>query len=184
MWFKIAQLISWFIMPIILVIIGWKIKKWLKEIEYSQWGNQKLIEKKLKLFDEIMPRLNELYCFYLFVGNWKEISPDDIIKNKRYLDSKMFIYAAILGKKLVSAYEKFIKISFETYVSEGSNAKIRTIISGFDGDRRIHCNYNWEDKWDLFFSSPETFNKIIFQESYDAVVREFQRSIGIIYKDN
>jgi hypothetical protein len=178
--YQLANLILNALVPVVVVLIGWKLNQRLKEIEQSQWANQKLVEKKLQLFDEIMPKLNDLYCFYMFVGHWKDISPSDVIDIKRFLDKEVVIYTPILGKEFARAYERFMDIAFETYASEGGDAKIKCVIAGLNGDRTIHSHYEWDPSWDRMFPNPGSFNKVPFQNAYDHVLRAFQRSIGIV----
>lgn len=180
---EIIKLVIEALIPIVVLFVGWKLNKRLKEIEYSQWANQKLVEKKLLLYDEIMPRLNDLFCFYMFVGHWKDISPVDVIDAKRYLDKKVNIYAAILGNGFLQAYDQFSKIAFQTYTAEGADAIIKSVIEGLDGDRRIHCHYEWSSNWDSLFPQKPSFDKIKFRTFYDNVVQAFQRSIGIVHEE-
>lgn len=184
MTYQIINLVLNAMIPFAVVLIGWKLNQRLKELEQSQWANQKLVEKKLLLYDDIMPRLNDLYCFYMFVGHWKEISPSDVIDSKRFLDKKVNVYNGILGKSFLRAYDNFMEVAFETYANEaGGDAKIRCTIDGFDGDRRMHGRYEWDPNWESLFPDRQSFNKIPFQKAYDGVVRAFQRSIGIIGKE-
>lgn len=169
------------LVPIVVVLVGWRLNKRLKTLEQANWANQKLVERRLQLFDDIMPRLNDMYCFYNFVGNWKEITPADVISTKRYLDKKVQVYAAILGRTFVNTYEAFNKVAFKTYSDAGTDAKIRSVISGFDGDRKSHCRYEWDQQWDTLFLTPAVYDKTAFQASYRAVEDEFQRTIGITF---
>ena len=179
MWLEIAKLIVAALVPIVVVLVGWKLNRRLKAFEHAQWANQKLIEKKLQLFDEIMPKLNDLYCFYNFVGNWKDITPGDVMVIKRTLDKKINVYGAVLGKAFLEAYGRFMKCAFETYVGEGADAKIRSVITGFDGDRQMHCHYQWNLDWDQLFPVPPSYNKTEFQLRYAAVESAFQTAIGV-----
>jgi hypothetical protein len=178
-WLEALKLVVSALVPLVVVLVGWGLSKRLKALEQAHWTNQKLIERRLQLFDDIMPRLNDMYCFYNFVGNWKEITPADIIAAKRYLDKKIHVYAPLLGHPLLVAYEEFGRVAFETYGGTGADARIRTVVAGFDGDRRIHCKYSWDSKWDVLFPMPATYDKTAFQEHYQAVEAAFQQAIGI-----
>jgi len=86
---EIIKLIVSATTSIVIVIIGLSINKRLKVFEHKQWKNQKLIEKRLEIYSELAPMYNDLLCYYIFVGNWKELSPDNIIKHKRIIDKKI-----------------------------------------------------------------------------------------------
>ena len=46
------------ITPVSVVVVGWLINSRLKRLDHIQWSNQKLIEKRLALYDEVSPLLN------------------------------------------------------------------------------------------------------------------------------
>ena len=53
------------------VLLGIWVARATRRLEASQWVNQKLIEKRINLLEEILPRLNDLYCYFEWIGNWK-----------------------------------------------------------------------------------------------------------------
>ncbi|MET5021543.1 hypothetical protein AAHH78_43170, partial [Burkholderia pseudomallei] len=67
--------------------------------------NQKLIEKRLALYDTIAPLLNRQLCFYTWVGPWKDISPDDVIRATRELDQTIHIYRHLFDDDVYRAYQ-------------------------------------------------------------------------------
>lgn len=83
---EIVKLAAEVLTPVSVAAFGWLVSHRLKQLELVQWTNQKLIEKRLALYDTIAPLLNRLLCFYTWVGPWKDISPDDVIRAKRELD--------------------------------------------------------------------------------------------------
>ena len=66
---EVVKLLVGILNPIALLIIGWFINKRLKKVEQSQWLNQKMIEKRLEIYDKLAPSFNDLFCFYTNVGN-------------------------------------------------------------------------------------------------------------------
>lgn len=54
--------------------------------ERAQWTNQKLIERRIAVFDEMAPLLNDLFCFFRFVGDFRAITPPEAVSRKRSLD--------------------------------------------------------------------------------------------------
>lgn len=167
-------------LPVVLVFIGWRINKSIKELEHSHWANQKIIEKRLQLFDQIAPRLNDLYCFYLFIGRWKEISPMDLVQIKRELDRLVYTYRAILGVELTETYRNFMdKVAFHVYNKAGENARIIGEIENRLGDRRIHAAYDWQDEWQQVFYADRTFDRDIFVAEFFKLMQVFQSSLGL-----
>jgi hypothetical protein len=157
MWtsFEFAQLGVEALAPVLVVIVGLALNRSVKRLEQAQWGNQKIIEKRLALYDEIAPDLNKLYCFYMWVGYWKDVSPKDVVDTKRKLDTTVNIYRHLMSRDFYTAYEGFIDLLFLTYSGTGEDAKIRSAIIGPLGDRSIHANYIWERQWDSSFAPPD-----------------------------
>jgi len=112
---EVAKLGASIFTPVVVIVLGLFINRRLKRFEHLQWSNQKLIEKRLELYDKLAPQLNKLYCFYMWVGYWKKISPEEAIATKRELDMQVNIYRHLLGTEFYSEYEKYIALLFETY---------------------------------------------------------------------
>lgn len=88
---EVVKLLIGVLTPLSVAAFGWFISHRLKRFELMQWSNQKLVEKRLTLYDFLAPRLNKLLCFYTWIGDWKDISPQDVVKTKRDLDQSMYI---------------------------------------------------------------------------------------------
>lgn len=83
---EIAKLIASVLTPISVVVFGFWINRRLKVFEHLQWANQKVVEKRLYVYQELVPLLNDLLCYFTYVGNWKTHNPASIIELKRKLD--------------------------------------------------------------------------------------------------
>jgi len=151
----------------------------LKRFEQLQWSNQKVIEKRLSIYDEIAPKLNRLLCFYTWVGIWKEISPEEVLKLKRDLDQTINIYCHLFDRDVFDSYQNFIHTLFKTFQGSGANAKIRSVIKGPDGDRTTHSYYTWDNKWVQEFDSNGAPDKAEIRNKYYACMSSLKRSIGL-----
>lgn len=65
------------ITPILVAGIGWLLAGRLKNIEQLQWGNRKLTEKRIQIYEKVSPLLNRLYCYFIYIGDWQAHSPKD-----------------------------------------------------------------------------------------------------------
>ena len=167
-------------LPVVLVFIGQRINRSIKELEHSHWANQKIIERRLQLFDHIAPKLNDLYCFYMFIGRWKEISPVDLVKIKRELDRLVYTYRAILGVEFTENYRHFMDtVAFHVYNKAGENARIIGEIANRLGDRKIHANYEWQEEWQDEFYFDRKFDRELFVDEFFKVMQAFQNSLGL-----
>ena len=112
--------------PIVVVIIGFIFNKRLKDFEKKQWTNGKILEKRLAIYDRIVPFLNDILCFNCYIGNWKEITPCDAIRYKRLLDKDLNIYKPLFDINVWDSYNVFIHLCFDTYSGWGRDATLRS----------------------------------------------------------
>ena len=177
---EIAKLIVGVLTPLSVALLGWLFSRQLKRLDLSNWTNQKLIEKRLAIYDEIAPRLNKLLCFFTWVGYWKTVSPADAIQAKRELDKTLNIYRHVFEGEVYEAYQDYIHILFETYTSAGHDAKLRALVRSPDGDRRTDGAYAWSDAWNSCFSEPRNaVDKGEVRARYKALMAALTRSLGV-----
>ena len=148
------------ITPIIGGIIAWKLAKVGKTLNKKQWTGQKIIEKRLAFYDEVVPLLNDLYCYYKMVGNWKEPTPPEIIEKKRFLDKQFYIYAHIFKNDILGMYQPFIHNCFKTHNDWGLDAKIMMNLT-----KRVVLP-NWNPEWNALFAEEDMVDKKLFENSY------------------
>jgi hypothetical protein len=171
----ITKLIVAGLTPVLIAIIGLLISKKLKKLEHNQWRNQKLIEKRLLVYDELAPLLNDILCYYSYVGNWKEHTPIQIIALKRIVDKKIYLVAPMFCKEFFSACMTFMNLCYGTYKDWGEDAKLKT---NFER-RKQAMGANWDLKWDKIFCVDECsdFNNI--RTAYLQIMNIFSEEIGL-----
>src|SRR5947207_10773523 len=94
--------------PLLVALFGFTINRNLQRLTAAQWRNQKAVERRLTFFDQVAPWLNDVYCYVLQVGNWKELSPFEVIGLKRKLDKAFYVNAALFPSPLLRRYITFI----------------------------------------------------------------------------
>jgi len=177
---EIAKLVVGVLTPLSVALLGWLFSRQLKRLDLSNWTNQKLIEKRLAIYDEIAPRLNALLCFFSWVGYWKTVSPPDAIRAKRELDRTMNIYRHVFEPEVYRAYQAFIEGLFETYNGAGQDARLRALISGPDGDRRSQGSYAWDEAWATSFCEPaQALGCMEVRSRYKVLMAALTRSLGV-----
>lgn len=177
---EIAKLIVGVLTPLSVALLGWLFSRQLKRLDLSNWSNQKLIEKRLGLYDEIAPRLNKLLCFFTWVGYWKTVSPLDAIQAKRDLDRTLNIYRHVFDAEVYDCYQRYIHTLFDTYNGPGHDAQLRALIEGPDGDRRADGGYAWDEAWTERFTEPgQAADKALVRARYEALMEALTRSLGI-----
>jgi hypothetical protein len=120
--------------PFVVAVIGYNISRRLESIEARQWRNHELISIRLKYYDDIVVPLNDLMCYFTFIGIWKELTPPDVIALKRTLDRRFHTAVPLFSPASADAYGVFMECCFETYGRWGADARLNT---GFA--RRKEC---------------------------------------------
>jgi hypothetical protein len=139
-----------------------------------QWRNQKLVEKRLAIYEDLAPLLNDNLCYFTYVGNWKERKPIEVIATKRIIDKKMYLAAPLFSHDFLRLMNDFQNHCFETYNAWGKDAKLRTKF-----ERRTDAfGPSWDKAWANCFSDeasdPEKINV-----AYLEIMACFTREIGI-----
>lgn len=78
-WLEIAKLLASLLIPITLAVFGVYVHRITKRFEHLQWRSQKLIEKRLSIYDELAPLFNDLLCYFTYVGGWRDLNPPDVV---------------------------------------------------------------------------------------------------------
>ncbi|TKB23208.1 MAG: hypothetical protein E5W69_08790, partial [Mesorhizobium sp.] len=108
----------------------------------------------------------------MWVGDWKDITPEDTINLKRFTDKNMNVYRHLFNESLFLAYDEFIHTVFQTYNGPGEDAKIRAEISGVDGNRTTDCHYPWNKAWNKLFEEDSVPRKKELSNKYNALMHE------------
>lgn len=162
--------------PITVLVISLYFNKLLKKLEYTQWRNQKLIEKRLLIYEEIAPILNDILCYFSYVGSWKDFSPLQIINFKRVLDKKVNLAAPLFSTQLFTEYQSFIHLCYEHFVGWGNDARLQ---SDFQR-RREAAGDKWEESWNSFFSDKDKVSQPEeVRKSYQRIMAVFSEDIGL-----
>ena len=164
--------------PLAVAFIGWKVSKRLKDIEQLQWGNRKLTEKRIQIYERVSPLLNRLFCYFTYVGDWQNHSPKSIIATKRELDHEMHVNKYLLTPEVFNAYTNFIGELFDTYTGVGRDARLKTFIDSRHGDRRRSPSFKWEQGYSDCFNSRNVADAHTVTSLYENVMRAQREGIN------
>jgi hypothetical protein len=128
-------------------IIGVFLNGRLKQIEAQQWRGQELISARLGYYREIAEPLNDLMCYFTFIGSWKEWTPPEIVALKRSLDRAFHTLSPFFGVEVVHAYETLMELCFQTFGQWGADAKLKTSCRR----RKSAGTAPWNPEWDVLF---------------------------------
>lgn len=174
-----TKLIVSFLTPVIIVFIGVIVNKRLKKLEHRQWRNQKLIEKRLDIYDDIAPLLNDVLCYYTYVGNWKDPTPLQIINLKRVIDKKIYLARPLLCEDFFTYCMDFMNLCYEPFTGWGEDAKLRTQFQR----RQDAIGTSWDKTWNSMFSDNNLPDIIEIRKAYNQVMNIFSQEIGLQNRD-
>jgi hypothetical protein len=86
--------------PLVAAIFGIWVIKLTKRIKQNQWRNKKLIEKRISIWDEVGPPVNDIYYYCKRIGSWKEMIPINIISQKRKADKTVHLARPYFSRNL------------------------------------------------------------------------------------
>src|SRR5205823_1433668 len=95
------------------------------KLDATKQLHAELLRKRLALFEDIAPRLNDIHCFFLAVGHWAELNPAEVIKRKRAIDRSVQINRYLFRSDFWEAYQRFENAHFELFGTVGQPARLR-----------------------------------------------------------
>jgi hypothetical protein len=121
-WLKYAQLAVSALTPL---VVGFFLVHIGAKLDVTKQLHQELLRKRLQLFEEVAPKINDVFCFFQAIGHWADLSPDDIIKRKRAIDRLIQVNRYLFRSDFWQAYQQFEIAHFEMFATVGRPAKLR-----------------------------------------------------------
>lgn len=112
-----------------------------------QSRSHELLAARLDEYRRLVPDLNTLMCYVTFIGDWKSLTPAEVVALKRRLDKNFFCAAPLFSARVMTAYTKFIDCCFQTFNAWGEDARILT-----SAYRRRAAVLRWSPDWDRLFA--------------------------------
>ena len=173
---EIVKLAASLLTPIAVAVVGLWINRRLKKFEQLQWANQKVVEKRLVVFDQIAPLLNDLLCYFTYIGCWKDLTPPDVVKLKRGLDRIAYVNAPLFPPAFFDRYNAFIELCYRPFAGWIQDAKLRTLTER----RKEAAGTSWKAEWDSCFAeSSECYDPKKVQGAYWELVSYLAGELGI-----
>jgi hypothetical protein len=175
---QIATLAVDALTPITVAGLGVLFARTSRRIEQVQWANQTVVSRRLDIFSELAPGLNQLLCFATFVGGWKEIDPRKAIAIKRQLDETMYANRVLFSEELFAAYHRFMTTLFAMYATTDADAHLRAPVKSQWGNRR---NMPWWDEAAVasLFSVGDPASISDIQSAYDQLSERFRADLYV-----
>jgi len=173
------KIISSLFMPVVLLILG----VWLKQIaakhEKRASLNDRIIEKRIAVYEKVGTDLNDIYVFLLRVGHWKQLTPEEVLEKKRQIDKVMYVNKPYWSEAAFGAFETFMQTAFETYTGIGEDAKFRVKTDQF---KQLP---HWQETWQQCFTqnADNISHKTEIRDNYQRLIREFSDDFGHYSED-
>jgi hypothetical protein len=138
--------------------------------------NQELIRKRLAIYDDMAPRLNDILCFFFCIGRFKSLPPAEIITHKRSLDRTIKVYGPLFSETLRRSYDRFIKYCFKAYEGGTGNP---ALIAADVGHLAFEWGTDWQAGWTPGFVAPDKAADLgEVRRRYDALMRQLAIEVG------
>ena len=175
---QIVTLVVDALTPIAVAVLGFYVARASRRITQIQWANQTVVTRRLDIFGQLAPGLNQLLCFATFVGGWKDIQPRQAIALKRQLDETMYANRVLFSEQLFGAYHHFMATLFAMYATTDADAHLRAPIKSKWGDRR---NMPWwdEDSMARLFTPDNPASLGDIQAAHDQLTGRFRAELYV-----
>jgi hypothetical protein len=114
-WMEIAKLSVAALTPIMTGILSILVVRMGTKLDVSKQVHQELLRKRLELFEDVAPKLNDIHCFFQAIGHWAELSPDEVIKRKRAIDRSVEVNRYLFRSDFWDAYRTFETAHFDLF---------------------------------------------------------------------
>lgn len=160
--------------PIVIAFLVFRFNRIVKRLNKKHQTNQSLVEKRIKIYDRIGPKLYEIFCFYCYQGNWKSMTPLDVIRLKKELDRDIASNSPIFSNDISEKYLAFIRLCYISVSGWEHKEKIKSLY-----EIRQEQNIEWNDDWIQFFDTKNVVDAITLKERYDELTEYFRRDLSI-----
>lgn len=132
--------------PIVVAVFGWILTR-------RQSRNELLLNARIEYYREIAPDLNRLMTYMMFIGTWRDMTPEEVIDLKRRLDATFYVAAPLFSTPVTSAYEIFMNRCFAPFGLWGADALIKS--SPYRRRVSWQADTSWNPDWGRLFELRE-----------------------------
>jgi hypothetical protein len=124
----VAGLLVSMLTPLTLLVLGNRLNRRLREHERAAERDRKISETRFEIYKDIGFKLNDIYCYFLHLGAWQDLTADEVLHRKRNLDRHFYTYRPLFSEPLFQRYSVFMCSGFETFGPMGTAARLRTSV--------------------------------------------------------
>ncbi len=176
-----SKIIVGLLTPIAIFLFTWQTNKNINESNKIEDNNKRVFQQRQDIYNKIGPLLNDIYSYYMYVGQWKQLSPIEIIEHKREIDKIIFTNIPYFdtASKFIKSYTTFMEAAFRTNQGWGKDAFLRTNWelhrSAFDTNL-----IKWNNTWNSGFTGED--NRIELKAQYFSLLRQVSSELNLEIK--
>jgi hypothetical protein len=170
--YQIAVIIIAALGPVIIIFLAIRFNRMKKRLIKQLQSDQRLIEKRIETYDVIGPKLNDMLSFFSYTGNWKELTPVDILRLKREVDRDINIKTALFSDELTTKYSSFMTLCFVSHSGWEDEEKIKSLY-----ELRQLNSLEWSKEWIPLFDTNNVVEAITLKERYDELMVCFKKEM-------
>jgi len=159
--------------PFIIAFLVIRFNRIVKRLNKKYLTNQRIVEKRIEIYERIGPKLHDIISFYCYSGNWKEITPLEIRRLKKELDEEININSPLFSNDLGKKYNDFMLLCFVSFSGWEHKEKIKSLY-----EIRQEQNVEWKDEWIQFFDTKNVIEGIRVKESYNELLACFKKEFS------
>ena len=174
-WAEIVTAVSAGLVPVTVAILGVYLGR-------RQSRSEELTRVRLEFYKKLAPQLNKIMCYMLFIGTWRDDSPEEIVQLKRDIDTTFHSAVPLFSPATAVAYKRMMDATFTTYGAWGSDAQIKT--SAYRRRQAWRRGQRWGRSWNSYFTVDDdqaitTAWFSAYRESYDSLLAQMIEDMQI-----
>lgn len=158
---------------IVLVYLSVRHRRMIKILKKEHEEDQKIFQKRMEIYDRTGPKLYDLFCFYCYNGDWKEITPVKVMDLKKDLDKEITTYAPLFSDEVKDKYQAFVQLCFVAHAGWEHEEKIKSLM-----DLRKEHMEDWTDEWIPYFDTNNVVDAIRMKERYDDLINSLKKDLN------
>lgn len=163
------------LVPVVLAILALLGKRYVDALERQRITYGISVSWRTDTFRELAANLNILTRFYCYVGNWRELSPNDAREAKQRCDELIFANRFLWSDDFLKIWQRF---NDEVFVENRGAEACFLLRANVERYRTLPA---WHDDWaHAFVPCQDRIRRSTFRPLVDDVLRRAAREVGVI----
>ena len=109
---EVLKIIVSALTPLAIAAAGYIINRAIKTREHALSMLRNKQDMRKEIYDEVGPKLNQIFCFIMDVGDFGDYEPPYIQDLKGEIDRKFKTFEKLWHQNTINAYDEFMKASY------------------------------------------------------------------------